>query len=395
MPLSDTTVLALRDSFNVISASEEIVEVLNRAVVANDFPGTDIGAKVNNAMAWMDTYRPNGGDIQILPDTYEFSTPINMGARNNIRIIGQGGVPAFEANTGIGVAGTQLNYEGVDTAIYIGNGVDDANGAELHNFQLHLDDDVVGVKIESHIRGIMNNFSVVGPSNGLGVGNFAGTGIKTVSNNVYGWIYYNLIANYLKVGVDLLNGWGTHFYIPRFAANEIGIVITGGAGTFFHGGDIELNHLAGVDVISGRQADVNGVYFETSRNTVDSRAVRVGSGAFTPESVAVKNCTITRDGTVAEHAIELAKCRGFRSRDNYYGEFDTSAIKNTAGTEIEYGGDTVHASLPLFIDSETGVVDGHDPITGARVINGGLPASDPSVAGVWWANSGIVTISAG
>jgi hypothetical protein len=374
MPLSDTTVLALRDAFNVISASGEVVEVLDRAVVANSFPGADIGAKVNNAIASLGV---NGGDVYILAGTYEFSTTIDMGDRNNIRIIGQGGVAG--ANNGLNLSATHLNYTGSGTAIQIGDGVGFAYGAELHQFGLKLEEaSAIGVYVDKHIYGVLGHVSINNQWDQV-----QGVGFRTAGvDDNYGWQFNHVRTNYLDIGLDLVDCWGAQLYNPWAHFNDIGIKITLGHGTFFHGADIEENVVAGLDIISGQKITVEGAYFE-SGSPAGSRCIRIGSGAATPEAVSIIGGRITKNGS-ATHAIELAKVRGFQCHGNYFGDFVSGAILNDnagAGAELEYSGNTVHGDLPEFISSYVGTIDGYDPVNSIRLITD-LPSGATAPAGI-------------
>lgn len=256
-------------------------------VYAHEFSGIDIGEKINNAIAALPAA---GGVVVVIGGTYEFATTVDMGARSHICIIGQGGIPA--GGSGLTTAATQLNYTGSGIAIKIGTDSGFANGAELRQFQLKLDHmDSIGIYVERHVRGLLDNVSVTNQFNQV-----QGVGFRTAGQpSVYGWLFDKVMFQYLAIGLDLVDAWGADFNIPRIVGNDIGVKITGGAGTFFRGGDIEVNETAGIDIVSGFRTSVSDVYFESRGTTQqgaptsDSLCIRVGSLSSEKTDLSITN----------------------------------------------------------------------------------------------------------
>lgn len=121
---------------------------INGQMWANNFPGADIGAKVNNAIAALG---PKGGTVFLPAGGYEFATTIQCPINADIPVIIQGA----GSSTDYASTGTLLAYQGAGDAVSQMATVQNIRGCELRD--LTLDGAHVGNNIGFHFGGTIYN----------------------------------------------------------------------------------------------------------------------------------------------------------------------------------------------------------------------------------------------
>lgn len=167
-------------------------EKLSLCLIANDYAGADIGAKINAAYLALPA---DGGVIKIIKGSYTFSTPIVMGtASKPALVVGEEG------------GGTQLTYSGTGTCILLDCGNGHGRGGGLKGFML-TGPSRAGVTVGIKIGGANDNEGIALCD--LTVSGF-GTGLTFDSN-----AYINNLDNISLVnnGCNVLfpagfNNWG-------------------------------------------------------------------------------------------------------------------------------------------------------------------------------------------
>jgi hypothetical protein len=337
---------------------------------ATTFPGADIGAQINNALAALPAYAKDdnlkgveGGIIRIPAGEYVFSTPI-VATRQATCIVGEGLWTHNSYETVLArsnqAGATVLRYTGTGTAITLGEATtNQQQGFCLRNFKLIMPASTTGIYVDvSSAWGIIQEVMVVGPA-----ANRTGTGIYMAENN-YGWRMRNIQVENFGTGV-LLDGNNGALMMEgaQILRNLIGVVVgatSAVSGISITNSDFELNDAWGIELRRSNNVNIAYNYMEGGGASFPaSRIVRIGAGAGESNSnVNIIGNYLHPGGAGVGYAVNVTRCTGlnffWNSSPTAYatGIIDNSAV---AVSDLRYGWNSFPGTPTPEFSSWTGV----------------------------------------
>jgi hypothetical protein len=272
---------AIQDNFKTIA--------LHSGLYANAYTGSDMGAKVNAAIADL----PAGGGTILLPNgAHTFSTGIVID-RDSVWLQGAGSWRRRTAN--FYDAATTLFFTGAGNAIRVGDGTNGITGTRLTDFQLQARNVTTEVihfedkNVQHNSRAALERLKIAGKWN-----DEKASGIYLGKSNDF-FVIRECLLRYFDIGIEAA-GFVNQVLLDF---NHIGDCNTGlklvdavGPSTGFHSRDCTYEgcDVAGVDIGDGRNVTFDGCMYEGSTSlTVPS--VRVGNtGGSTPIGIVFENC---------------------------------------------------------------------------------------------------------
>lgn len=351
------------------------------------FPGADIGAQINAAIAampdaWRNETGSGGAVLRIPPGTHSFSTPIVTGDRQSFCLEGAG---SYTHNSYLGgnnmQAASHLVYTGAGTAITIGHASTPSQGVCLRNFKLTTPSNAINVDVTNQVQHLrIEGVHMIGPTSAR-----IGIGLQLRDNVTNCVISQSQIENY-GTGI-LLGGYNNAcmFIHNQILRNDVGMhfssTFVGGGfasypsnGVLILGNAIEINDAVGIDIEDGRNISIIGNYFEGS-GTAGGRIIRLGNVAGKAPAGTVINANyLTRGGAGGDYAIALVRAS------------DTSIMHNSTGDPATVA--MVHNPYPGTPLSTNTAIGWND--------TNGSPAVISAMSGVsFLENHGAITANAG
>ncbi len=318
-----------------LAASTATITEINNAVYAEQFPGADIGIKINNAVAYLGNI---GGEIKISSGIYYFSTPILL--NRGINLVGQG------------ESATTLFYQGSGAALTIADDFGDGfgNGAPNRYTGDNLADFGLIASTYSYIATSTGVFlggdpnGIISPSGYWGdfvnltrlkISGFA-DGIVT-GNNAYMDSFSHVLIEHNSVGVNLQlasNSEENHTFLNSIIFNN-GIGITGaGNSVRLQNCSLDFNIPTGIysNSPNGMIVTIDNSHLETSNIQTGSLILSTGTGGF---NLTLTNSYITNDTTTDVSPIGIYSSGELYIKNNLaYGEGSGPSvyIDNNANT---------------------------------------------------------------
>lgn len=356
------------------------------------FPGADIGAKVNAAIADLPA---DGGKVMLPYGSEDYSTSIDIANRSNIWLQGYG-MPTRHTNhlPGKVYVGTELHYTGSGAAILIGpvsEGGDSnlCTDCRLQGFQLRFNATAdYGVYVRAWApAGYLRDFAVRGTGG-------AGTGFFTEGTGNHAWHFYNAQFRYCAIGADLNQvhnfsaSGGTTFNVNGIGC-RIGNV-NGGGNLNFCGVDAEGNTDACFDIVAGAAINFFGGYSELAAGFADRIVFRIGDTAEIPLDINIYGYYVNAS-TSADYIFEVNRVNGLNVTGCTFTGSGPGHVINNVHTDvkrIELPNDRYVNDL---INDTTGVISYTDK--NGYTIYPNMPAvPDGLPSGAFWSDSGVIKI---
>jgi len=361
---------------------------------ATDFPGNDLGAQINAAIADLPV---TGGVVYVPSGSSPIYTPIDYGTRSRVTLRG---LPSLSHVDAAPIEPTAVFLESyVDSAPVVTIG--DPNGNVSRGCGID------GIRIEqkvatSHPVILVNNstwgvlrHTMVSAYNGGGYGGYAAEGIRfgDGAKPSHGWHLEHVVCQFCQDGLVLNKAHGTAIYGGILYRCERGMVVGPSApstGVRLLGGDIEAN-LVAVELAQAYNFSCHGTYMETiyANDPGPTYLFKIGTQGdvvgVTLAGVYFQN----GGGSVAggHYGILLRKCYGLCVVGGYATSGLNRLFVHDAGSSVQgvaVYGSRVACDLTDNYDGFVAVI-GHD--SNQRVILPNLPASDPGSVGALWRDS--------
>ena len=377
LPVSATTVTA---STSVTSPN------VNTILFAANYPGADIGAKVNNALAAL----PSNGGAIILPSGHlQFSTQIAI-AINNVALIGQGGSSLVDQ------AGTSLQWTGSATPLIT---LTNVQNITLKGFNLdNIGTATMGIDIVTNTTVGITNVLLDDVSIAAPVTPFSSYGIAIVGtspNEPSSWVTLRKCWVYLAAPIGLYVDEANQIDVDNstFLNSSTANIVVGpshivtsfwfhnGVAQYMTGGS-ESSSAIDIQLVYTSNAIISDSYFEIGRS--DEVAVAVGASAVGT----VVSGNYVNAHSVANYIVSVGATTGGVTVDNntFYGAV-TAGISSTSTTLTTFQ-NNLEGGTPT-------VISGGQNITGTAINNmtlGAMTASGTQASGI---SPAAVTITQG
>ena len=370
-----------------------VANYLDGVVMSEDQAGSDIGARINAAIAALSS---DGGTIQLPVGSYDYSTPIDFDNRDNICLQGFG-MPVRNTNQlgGNLYLGTELHYTGTGSAMLLGpaTGGQDNNrctDCRLQNFSLRFDTTAsYGVYLRSWATQIyLRDVGIRGTSQ-----NGTGLYMEGVGNNSL--MCDTLQVRSCNVGADFNGPLACNVRGgSAFNSNNIGVRVGNDVIVSvlnFWGTDMESNDEICVDIINGESVNLYGVYSEI--DGANNLFVRIDN-TIRSDAINIEGCRVVMRNN-PNFAIEVGRVLGLNVNRNFFIGGAGHVVNNIA-TQVrqiellnnEYGENDVTE----LINDTPGVVrmtdrDGNIIYPNMPTASAGLPS------GTLWSDSGTIKLA--
>lgn len=252
--------------------------------------GTDVGAWINSAYAYLQTtYGTSfGGIIQLAPGTYSFSTPI---------IIALTGFSIILRGSGDGNAGTQLVYSAsTGKALTVGGGSGNNGGAQIENFTINGTG--IGNSATALFWGVTSTASIAGATaKNIAINGF-GIGIDMLTNGqAYAIEYINCKVQTCATGYKCFqenNVW----FGGLFGGCTTGVSITAAAELQMFGTAFDDNTTNAINIGNSLgRVTLGGCRFENPSLTTTSQYIALSAGSFNMHGGGFQDDNTTGTGT--------------------------------------------------------------------------------------------------